>query len=290
MVAAVGLAVALTGINAHAAEWTWKVQSLWQPGTTNQKAFERFAANINTMTGGRLEIKTLPVHSVVKHSETLEAVGAGILDGQHTGGAYFAGKEAALQVCTELNGAFENTYQAQLWFEYGGGTELCREAYGKFGVYYVGPVWFGQESMPFNKPLHSIDDFKAKGIKMRSPEGMGAAIWRRIGFAVKEKRVDNSPVAQRQGLRSTSVPQSKYGVNAVGLELAAESASNLHRDNTDPRFWNVEKLSCGRSDIKCTLSATPNCYRPISARKCGRIVGFNVPLMNGSSVKPSTDY
>ena len=184
VVAAVGLAVALTGINAHAAEWTWKVQSLWQPGTTNQNAFERFAANINTMTGGRLEIKTVPVHSGVKHSETLEAVGAGILDGHHSGGAYFAGKEAGLQICTEVNGAFENTYQAQLWFEYGGGTELCREAYAKFNTYYVGPVWFGQESMPFNKPLYSIDDFKAKGIKMRSPEGMGAAIWRRIGAGV----------------------------------------------------------------------------------------------------------
>ena len=182
--AAIGLALAVTGLNSHAAEWTWKVQSLWQPGTTNQKAFERFAANVNKMTGGRLEIKTLPVHSVVKHSETLEAVGAGILDGHHSGGAYFAGKEAGLQICTELNGAFENTYQAQLWFEYGGGTELCREAYAKFGTYYVRPVWFGQESMPFNKPLHSIDDFKAKGIKMRSPEGMGAAIWRRIGAGV----------------------------------------------------------------------------------------------------------
>ncbi len=96
--AAVGLALGLTGLNAHAAEWTWKVQSLWQPGTTNQKAFERFAANIYAMTGGRLEIKTLPVHSVVKHSETLEAVGAGILDGHHSGGAYFAGKEAGLQI------------------------------------------------------------------------------------------------------------------------------------------------------------------------------------------------
>ena len=182
--AVVGVAVALAGVSAQAAEWTWKAQSLWQDGTVNQKAFVRFAANVNKMTNGRLEIKTLPVHSVVKHTETLEAVGAGILDAQHTGGAYFAGKEPGLQVCTELNGAFENTYQAQLWFEYGGGTELCREAYGKFGVYYVGPVWFGQESMPFNKPLNSIDDFKKKGIKMRAPEGMGAAIWRRIGAGV----------------------------------------------------------------------------------------------------------
>ena len=132
--AVVGVAVALAGVSAQAAEWTWKAQSLWQDVTVNQKAVVRFAANVNKMTNGRLEIKTLPVHSVVKHTETLEAVGAGILDAQHTGGAYFAGKEPGLQVWTELNGACENTYQAQLWVEYGGGTELCREAYGKFGV------------------------------------------------------------------------------------------------------------------------------------------------------------
>ena len=52
--AAVGLALGLTGLNTQAAEWTWNVQSLWQPGTTNQKAFERFAANVYKMTGGRL--------------------------------------------------------------------------------------------------------------------------------------------------------------------------------------------------------------------------------------------
>ena len=110
------------------AKWTWKAQSLWQPGTVNQKAFERFADNVKQMSNGRLVIKTFPVKAVVGHTETLEAVGAGILDAQHSGGAYFAGKEPALQICTELNGAFENTYQAQLWFEYGGGTKLCREA------------------------------------------------------------------------------------------------------------------------------------------------------------------
>ncbi len=176
--AAVGLAASALS----AAEHTWKVQSLWQPGTVNQTVFERFAANVKKMTDGRVEIITLPVKAVVSHTETLEAVSAGILQGQHTGGAYFAGKEPGLQVCTELNGAFDNTYQSQLWFEYGGGIELCREAYAKFGVHYVGPVWFGQESMPAKKPLNTVESFK--GVKMRSPEGMGAAIWRRIGAGV----------------------------------------------------------------------------------------------------------
>ena len=54
--AVVGVAVALAGVSAQAAEWTWKAQSLWQDGTVNQKAFVRFAANVNKMTNGRLEI------------------------------------------------------------------------------------------------------------------------------------------------------------------------------------------------------------------------------------------
>ena len=183
LMAATAAAMTITAwTSADAAEWTWKVQSLWQPGTVNQKVFVRFADNLKAMTGGRLVITPLPVKAVVGHTETLEAVGADILQGHHSGGAYFAGKEPGLQICTELNGAFENTYQAQLWFEYGGGTKLCREAYAKFNVFYVGPVWFGQESMPAKMRLETVASFK--GVKMRAPEGMGAAIWRRIGAGV----------------------------------------------------------------------------------------------------------
>ena len=41
---------ALSGI-AGAADYNWKFQSFWQAGTTNQKAFERFAANVGAMSG-----------------------------------------------------------------------------------------------------------------------------------------------------------------------------------------------------------------------------------------------
>jgi|TARA_B100001964_G_scaffold228107_1_gene278805 TRAP-type mannitol/chloroaromatic compound transport system substrate-binding protein len=182
LMAATAAAMTITAWTTVEAAETWKIQSLWQPGTVNQKVFVRFAENVKAMTKGRLVITPMPVKSVVGHTETLEAVGADILQGQHSGGAYFAGKEPGLQICTELNGAFETTYQSQLWFEYGGGTELCREAYAKFNVFYVGPVWFGQESMPAKNRLETVASFK--GVKMRAPEGMGAAIWRRIGAGV----------------------------------------------------------------------------------------------------------
>lgn len=175
-------ASAMTAPAALAADFTWKMQSIWNPGTVNQAAFERFAQNVAAMSGSRIEIETLPVGSVTGYTETLDAVGAGILQGQHTSPSYFVGKEPALQVCNELSGAFESPYQAQLWFEYGGGTELCREVYAQFNIYYVGPVWFGQESLPAKRPIRTIGE--VAGIKIRSPEGMPAAIWRRLGAGV----------------------------------------------------------------------------------------------------------
>ena len=37
--------------------------------------------------------------------------------------------------------------------------------------YYVGPVWWGVESVPARKPLRTLAEFK--GVKMRVPEGLG---------------------------------------------------------------------------------------------------------------------
>ena len=88
----------------------------------------------------------------------------------------------AWRLLGDLNGGFENPYQMQMWFEYGGGIELAREIYKRFNTYYVGPVWWGVESVPAKKPLRTLADFK--GVKMRVPEGLGAEIWRRAGVGV----------------------------------------------------------------------------------------------------------
>src|SRR5687768_1674765 len=182
-VAALGAAaVAAPSIARGQTAHKWKIQSLWQAGTINQKVFEDFAKRVKEASGGRLEVEPLPVGQIVAYSETLDAITNGILDGHHSGGPYFSGKEPALALLGDLNGGFENPYQMQMWFEYGGGLELARDVYKRFNIYYVGPVWWGVESIPAKKPLRAIADFK--GVKMRVPEGLGAEIWRRAGAGV----------------------------------------------------------------------------------------------------------
>ena len=177
----VTLVAASFAFAANAADFSWKMQSLWQAGTINQTIFEDFCRHVGELTGGRLEIEPLPVGTVVAYNETLDAVGVGLLDAQHGGPGYYAGKDPAFAILGDLNGGYESPDQMQMWFEYGGGKELARELYARYGVQFVGGVWWGAESIPAKMPIRTMDDFK--GVKIRTPEGMGQEIFSLIGAA-----------------------------------------------------------------------------------------------------------
>jgi len=182
---AAGLALASIVASAPAeaqAKYKWKMQSLWQGGSINQKIFEDYCKRVNQLTAGRLEITPMPVGAVVAYTETLDALQNGILESHQSGGPYFSGKEPALALTGDLTGGFETPYQYQMWFEYGGGLQLAREIYAKFNIHYVGPVLWGVESVPAKKPIRTVADFK--GVKMRAPEGLSAEVWRRLGVGV----------------------------------------------------------------------------------------------------------
>jgi TRAP-type mannitol/chloroaromatic compound transport system substrate-binding protein len=180
--AAIVLAAAVVAWPAAAAEYEWKWQSYWQPNTVNQKAFERFADTVAQRSGGRIAIETLPVDAIVPQSEILDAIGANILQGSNGGTGYYVGKDPGFALLADLNCGYETPEQFTGWFYEGGGNELARELYGRYGAYYIGPAMWGAESIPTKKPLRNIADFK--GVKMRAPEGMGAAIWSKLGVGV----------------------------------------------------------------------------------------------------------
>ena len=174
--------VAAPAVGRTQAAHKWKMQSLWQAGSVNQKIFEDWARKVKEITAGRIEIEPLAVGTIIAYTETLGAMRDGVLDAHHSGAPYASGLEPGLALLGDLNGGFENPYQMQMWFEYGGGIELAREIYKRFNTQYVGPVWWGVESVPARKPLRTLADFK--GVKMRVPEGLGAEIWRRAGVGV----------------------------------------------------------------------------------------------------------
>jgi TRAP-type mannitol/chloroaromatic compound transport system substrate-binding protein len=182
LAATAAIGVAAFAFEAPAADYEWTWQSFWQAGTVNQRAFERFAANVEEKSDGRIRIEALPVDAVVPPGELMDAVAANILQGMNGGTGYFVGKDPAFALLADFNAGYSDPWDLTAWFYEGGGNEIARELYGRYGVHYLGPVLWGPESIPSKMPLTSIADFQ--GIKMRAPEGMGAAIWSKIGVGV----------------------------------------------------------------------------------------------------------
>ena len=158
-----------------------KMMALWQAGTLPFIVFEQFATDVKTKSQGRLIIEPLPAGSVVAPAEALDTVTSGVLDAEYGCGGYAAGKEPALALLTDPQGAFDSPEQMSQWMEQGGGLQLARETYQRFKIHYIAGTWYGKESLVSKKPLRGIADFK--GLKIRAPVGIGQDIFKRLGAA-----------------------------------------------------------------------------------------------------------
>lgn len=131
------LALANVALAADPAPIKIKIMALWQAGTVPFKVFEQFAADVKLKSQGRLVIESLPAGSVVAPAEALDVVTSGVLDVEYDCGGYAAGKEPALALLTDPQGAFDSPERMSQWMEQGGGLQLAREAYRRFKFHYI---------------------------------------------------------------------------------------------------------------------------------------------------------
>lgn len=172
-------AFALSVTVALADGYNWKLQSFWGGGSAPQKVIEQFAANMSATSDGYINITILPSKAIVAHNQTLQAVGSGILDLQKSTPCYYAGLNAAFGLLCEMNAGYSSAYQFITWYYQGGGLELARKVYAKHGLYFIGPVPWGVESIPTKNPIRTVADFR--GVKIRMPEGPSSDLFRAIG-------------------------------------------------------------------------------------------------------------
>jgi TRAP-type mannitol/chloroaromatic compound transport system substrate-binding protein len=177
----VTIALSPQAVAADTAPIRIKMMSVWQAGTVPFKVFEEFAADVKAKSQGRLIIEPLPGGSVVATSEALDAVTSGVLDAEYGCGGYAAGKEAALALLNDPQGAFDSPEQMSQWMEQGGGRQIAREVYSRFKAYFVAGTWYGKESLVSKKPLRGVADFK--GLKIRAPVGIGQDVFKLLGAA-----------------------------------------------------------------------------------------------------------
>ncbi|WP_297839272.1 TRAP transporter substrate-binding protein [uncultured Roseibium sp.] len=173
------LSVFSTPTAATAADYNWTFQTsetAGEPGFINK---QKWAENVEKMSGGRIEIEILPIGAVVPHTDTLDAVGTGILQGHLTDPSYFAGKDPAFAMMGNLVGAWSDPFELIGFLQSGGGHELYAELVEPYGVHFIGAAATEPEAFVSSVPIRSVEDLK--GVKMRAPEGMVYEIFSKAG-------------------------------------------------------------------------------------------------------------
>ena len=174
------VAVGLTGA-ATAQDYALRFQSSDPAGNPNFELKQQWAQRVDAMTGGRVTIEMLPVNSIVQHTETQDAVAAGIIDGHITDTSYFTGKDPAFGLIANPVGAWSAPSEMLTFIEYGGGKELMNELLEPYGLHFIGATTPGLEAFISKVPLDGVDDLK--GLKMRAPEGLVQEVFAAAGAA-----------------------------------------------------------------------------------------------------------
>ena len=99
--------VASTAISAGAQETKLRIQTHYAPETVSGKLAAQYIEDIQTMSGGGIQVEMFYSSSVVKSVETFDAAATGILDCDMTGGGYQTGKNSAFQFVGDIMGGYE---------------------------------------------------------------------------------------------------------------------------------------------------------------------------------------
>jgi TRAP-type mannitol/chloroaromatic compound transport system substrate-binding protein len=165
--------------NAVAAETTtWKIQTSW-PGGIGLEIFKDWCNGIVEKTGGELAFKPFGAKDVVGEFQLFDAVKNGVLDAMNPFTLYWAGRMPVAVFLSSYPLGLRNPHEWDTFYYGLGGLELAREAFGKMGLHFVGPIHHGPNIIHSKVPIRSIDDFR--GRKMRLPGGMVAEVFQAAG-------------------------------------------------------------------------------------------------------------
>jgi TRAP-type mannitol/chloroaromatic compound transport system substrate-binding protein len=179
---ALAACLAAGSMGAHA-QTVIKAQTAMAAGSfTLSYLNQRWTPLVEKMTGGKLKLEILSSQAVVPHREVMNAVAVGVLQGSLNAVAYYAGRDPAFGMMGDLIAGYETPEQFQMFCRFGGGREVLQKLHDRYTggrVHVVGCGPFTLEALVAAKPIRGVADLK--GIKIRSPEGMAAEVFKRAG-------------------------------------------------------------------------------------------------------------
>ena len=237
---ALALGVALVAAPASSAEHKLRIQTHFSSNSTPGELIAQFIDDVQTMSGGDIEIQMHYNSEVVAQNETLGAVSQGILDCDMTGISGNVGKDAGFQFAGDIMGGYDTPYQFLAWFHHAGGREIVQtQLYDPLNVQLIGLWLQGHESLSSTAPL--ADFASLKDWKFRSPPGLESEIFAAFGASPVVMDFGEVPNALRTGLVDGADASTLNTNVSLGLFDVATHA-------TYPGFHSMptESLSCNK--------------------------------------------
>ncbi len=178
LMGATAIAACLGGA-ATAAQTSLTIATTTTAESTTGELIKQFENDVRTMGNGDIDVEIFYSGSLVKSSETFDAVRNGVASCDMTNGSYQTGKDPAFQFVADVMGGYDNPLQFMSWIYYGGGKQAINELYNSYNMQFVGAFMGGQESLVSSRPLNGVKDLE--GFKFRSPPGMESEIFASLG-------------------------------------------------------------------------------------------------------------
>lgn len=229
------LAALMLGATAVADARTLKVQASSSPGDWAHRFMtDAWQQKIEEMSEGKLKLEVLPTKAVVPHRETIDAVANGILDGDLNAVAYFAGRDPAFALMGDLIAGYDLPDQVQSFCMHGGGKEILQKLYDKYfpgKIHVIGCGPYTNEALVAKVPIKTLAAFK--GVKIRSPEGLAAEVFKRVGA---------SPVSLPFSEVYTSLEKGIVDA-ADASSYVNNDASGMHKVATFPLYPGIHSMA-----------------------------------------------
>ena len=161
LIATVVLASGIT-VAAEQPEVNWRMQALWDAGTTPYEFEKKFVGRVSELTDGKFTIRLFGGGQLAPSAQAFEAVRGGAFEMMKTFDGYKAGAIPAFAFTSTIPFGFPESDQYEAWFYEKGGLEFAREAYAQAGLFYIAPTVYGQEPIHSKFPLTKLDDVKGK--------------------------------------------------------------------------------------------------------------------------------
>ena len=157
--------VAMFAGTSFAADYNWTFQTSGAAGDDVYRFLQTWAGWVAEDSNGRIQVQVLPADAVVKYTETLDAVGANIIQGDFTDPSYFAGKDPAFSLIGNMVGAWSDPSQLFDMMKNGGGFQIFDKLLNQYNVKLLGVACTGVEAFVSKIPIRKVADLK--GVKLR---------------------------------------------------------------------------------------------------------------------------